>query len=116
MNWFPDRIECDASMMAIIGLQRVDTNASFSADDLKKLYWHSRRGMLELDLLLVPFAETCLAQLSTQQLLAYRALLAEEDQDLFMWLTRREPAPSVELRAAVEQVLERARQVVGRAV
>lgn len=92
----------------------MDTNACFSAEDLKKLYWHSRRGMLELDLLLVPFAESALAQLSTQQLLAYRALLAEEDQDLFLWLTRREAAPSAELQAVVDQVLECARRQAGR--
>jgi antitoxin CptB len=96
-------------MMAIIGPHQVDTNASFSAEDLKKLYWHSRRGMLELDLLLVPFAESCLGELNLLQLQAYRELLAEEDQDLFLWLTRREPAPGEKLQVAVELVLERAR-------
>lgn len=25
--------------------------------ELKRLYWHSRRGMLELDVLLVPFVQ-----------------------------------------------------------
>jgi antitoxin CptB len=77
----------------------------FSADDLKRLAWHSRRGMLELDLLLVPFVEQQLASLSTHQQQLYQRLLAEEDQDLFVWLTRREPAPSSELREIVALIL-----------
>ena len=28
-----------------------------SEEDAKRVYWHSRRGMLELDLVLMPFAE-----------------------------------------------------------
>jgi antitoxin CptB len=78
----------------------------FSAEDIKRLAWHSRRGMLELDLLLVPFVENRVATLSSAQLLLYQQLLAEEDQDLFVWLTRREPAPTAELREIVELVLD----------
>ena len=76
------------------------------ADNLKRLYWHSRRGMLELDLLLVPFAREALPGLAPHARELYRQLLAEEDQDLFLWLTRRAPAPTPELRNAVEQVLQ----------
>lgn len=82
------------------------TNKSFSESDLKRLYWHSRRGMLELDLLLVPFATDCLARLDETQLADYRTLLAEEDQDLWVWLTRREPAPSEDLRRCIDLILQ----------
>ena len=78
---------------------------NFSPADLKRLYWHSRRGMLELDLLLVPFAEQHLQGLDGQQLESYRNLLQEEDQDLFLWLMRRQPAPTPELQYAVDLVL-----------
>jgi antitoxin CptB len=62
--------------------------------EYKKLGWHSRRGMLELDLLLLPFVEHHLqGQLHTDQLL-YCKLLAEEDQDLFAWLVQRECPPT----------------------
>lgn len=81
-----------------------DTKAAFSAEDLKRLSWHSRRGMLELDLLLVPFAEN-LARLSADELEMYRELLREEDQDLFLWLTRRAPAPAPRLQQMVEMIL-----------
>jgi antitoxin CptB len=82
-----------------------ETKSAFTAEDLKRLYWHSRRGMLELDLLLVPFAERCLQHLPDIELSLYRELLAEEDQDLFMWLTRRAPAPTPRLRQIVDVVL-----------
>lgn len=75
------------------------------AAELKRLYWHSRRGMLELDLLLVPFASECLSGLDAAQLQDYRELLACEDQDLYVWLTRREPAPHETLRRSIALVL-----------
>lgn len=74
--------------------------------DRKRLYWHSRRGMLELDLLLVPFATERLGGLDPGQLEDYRNLLQEEDQDLWSWLTRREPAPTEALQRSVELVLQ----------
>jgi antitoxin CptB len=83
-----------------------DTKTAVTAEALKRLYWHSRRGMLELDLLLVPFAEHCLAQLADDELQLYRELLAEEDQDLFVWLTRRAPAPTPRLQQMIDKVLE----------
>ena len=54
--------------------------------NLGKIFWHSRRGMLELDLLLVPFSQNIFASLSHEEQLLYRDLLAEEDQDLWDWL------------------------------
>lgn len=51
-----------------------------------KIFWHSRRGMLELDLLLVPFAREVFEHLDYQDQELYSDLLAEEDQDIFRWL------------------------------
>lgn len=83
-----------------------DTKTAFLAEELKRLYWHSRRGMLELDLLLVPFAERCLSRLGQDELQMYRELLAEEDQDLFVWLTRRALAPTPRLQQIIDTILE----------
>lgn len=55
----------------------------------KRLYWHSRRGMWELDLLLIPFLEYCYDQLAADDQAAYRTLIEGEDQDLFSWLMQR---------------------------
>lgn len=73
--------------------------------NLKRMYWHSRRGMLELDLILVPFAENVLPGLSPEQQQDYARLLEEEDQDLFLWLTRRMPVPVRELESIVATIL-----------
>lgn len=54
-----------------------------------KLFWHSRRGLLELDLLLVPFVNEAYSALSVDDKYLYRDFLAEEDQDLWAWLMRR---------------------------
>jgi antitoxin CptB len=79
---------------------------NFSEADFKRMYWHSRRGMLELDLLLVPFAMERLQQLDVSQQEDYQNLLAEEDQDLWVWLQRREAAPSEALRRSIDLILE----------
>lgn len=75
--------------------------------EYKKLAWHSRRGMLELDLLLVPFVEKRLRGLATADQLLYADLLAEEDQDLFAWLLLREQAPSDDLRKIIGIIRDR---------
>ena len=75
----------------------------------KRLYWHSRRGMLELDLVLVPFFEACYVGLSEQDKLRYQQLLACEDQDLFRWFLGREKPADEELDAIVSLIIEYAK-------
>ena len=77
----------------------------FTLEDQKRMRWHSRRGMLELDLILVPFSEQKLGDLSDNHLGQYQQLLAEEDQDLFGWFIRRELAPSANLREIIDLIL-----------
>ena len=76
-----------------------------TTEERKRLVWHSRRGMLELDLILVPFAQQQLPVLSLEQLQQYKALMAQEDQDLFVWLTRRGEAPEPGLQEMVDFIL-----------
>lgn len=73
--------------------------------EIKKMRWHSRRGMLELDLLLVPFASDKLQTLSHEQQNLYRKLLEQEDQDLFSWLIEKEVAPDPELKEIISLIL-----------
>ena len=75
--------------------------------EYKKLAWHSRRGMRELDLLLLPFVEHVLPQLPEDLQRQYQQLLEEEDQDLFSWLVQREPVPQAELQYLVDQIRSR---------
>lgn len=57
--------------------------------ELRRLYWQSRRGMLELDLVLSPFAEKQLATLDPSDIQRYSKLLDCEDQDLFGYFLNR---------------------------
>ena len=74
----------------------------------KRLYWHSRRGMWELDLLLIPFLEKRFDSLSKEDRLVYQRLIAEEDQDLFVWLMHREWPTDPDLRRLVQMIVEHA--------
>lgn len=61
---------------------------------LKKLRfraWH--RGFREADLLLGPFADAHLAQLSADQLDAFEALIEQPDPDLYAWIIGSLPTP-----------------------
>jgi antitoxin CptB len=62
-----------------------------------------RRGMKEMDLILGPYADTCLGKLDAGSLEAYEALLEENDQDLLAWVTGAAPAPDRH-RAAMDRV------------
>lgn len=77
----------------------------------KRLYWHSRRGMWELDLLLVPFLEDRYDALPPEDQARYRELIAGEDQDLFVWLMRREWPTDADLRRIVKMIVEHAETV-----
>lgn len=78
---------------------------SQAVEDANRVRWHSRRGMLELDVLLLPFAEQAYTSLSAEDQALYRRLLACEDPDLFAWFMEREPAEDAELVRMVAMVL-----------
>ena len=54
--------------------------------EINRVKWASRRGMLELDLILQPFVETVYPGLEKADQLLYQQLLEEQDNDLFRWL------------------------------
>ena len=55
-----------------------------------KIRWACRRGMLELDLILLPFFEECFIKLTEQQKRSFISLLEFPDPDLYRWLMRSE--------------------------
>ncbi len=75
--------------------------------ELNRLFWHSRRGMLELDVLLVPFVREVYAHLDAEDQARYRKLLACEDQDMFGWFMQREEPEDPDLRRMVKMILDR---------
>ncbi|MEG1041796.1 MAG: succinate dehydrogenase assembly factor 2 [Pseudomonas sp.] len=75
--------------------------------ELNRLFWHSRRGMLELDVLLVPFSQDVFATLSQEDRALYWRLLSCEDQDLFGWFMERGESEDPELQRMVRIILDR---------
>ena len=64
-----------------------------------RLFWGSRRGMLELDLVLLSFLEKRYPALSPTDQQLYKRLLEEQDPDLFSWfLQRQDPEDPALLR------------------
>jgi len=62
-------------------------------EDERKARWRSRRGLLELDLILVPFVENCFAGLPERLRRDYLDLLTADDVDAYAWLTSSESGP-----------------------
>jgi antitoxin CptB len=77
--------------------------------ELKRQIWHSRRGMLELDVLLGPFAANVLPSISSQEQKTYVRLLGQQDPDLFTWFMGHGASGDADLDAMVKLVKDYAK-------
>ncbi|MCB1646136.1 MAG: succinate dehydrogenase assembly factor 2 [Pseudomonadales bacterium] len=75
--------------------------------ELNRLRWRSRRGLLELDLLLLPFFDEEYRNLDEQTQAAFRKLLEQDDPDLLEWFSRRSRPPEDDMAELVELMLRR---------
>ncbi|MDT0682645.1 succinate dehydrogenase assembly factor 2 [Roseicyclus sp. F158] len=66
-----------------------------------------RRGMKEMDLILGPFARTTIDTLGEEELDRYEALLSENDQDLYRWVSG-QAAPPEEHAPMIRRIAEQA--------
>lgn len=73
-----------------------------SKTDKARLEWHCRRGMLELDLILMPFARNNLESMSEEQIKLFDKLLGFTDPELFSWLMGYELPPEKDILEIVE--------------
>ncbi len=74
------------------GLVRVDSDLHHNR--LKKLKFRaSHRGFVEADLILGPFAELRVAEMSPEALDEFERLLDQPDQDLYGWIVGLKPIP-----------------------
>ena len=78
-------------------------------EELKRnrLRWRSRRGMLELDLLLLPFFDEVYRDLPERQQRAFEDLLEQDDPDLLQWFSRKAIPPDPAMAELVEIILAR---------
>lgn len=76
------------------------------AFDLKKIIWNCRRGMLELDVILIPFAEQHFSNLTDSEQQVFVELLEEADPDLFNWLMGHGEPTRPEFAAMIKRIRE----------
>ena len=72
-----------------------------------RLRWACRRGMLELDVLFMPFVEEAYDLLSVKDKQVFERLLAEQDPELFAWFMGHEVCEDKELNDMVQLILGR---------
>jgi len=79
----------------------------FTAKRFARLKWACRRGMLELDVLFLPFVEQAFGDLEEHQKLTFERLLTCDDPDLFAWFMGHKTCKDPELAVMVKHVLDR---------
>lgn len=72
-----------------------------------RLKWACRRGMLELDVLFIPFVDEAYDDLAAKDQRIFERLLTEQDPDLFAWFMGHKTCEDSELNAMVQLILKR---------
>jgi antitoxin CptB len=72
-----------------------------------RLKWACRRGMLELDVLFIPFVDEAYDDLTAKGQRTFERLLTEQDPDLFSWFMGHKTCEDSELNTMVQFILKR---------
>ncbi|WP_040976889.1 FAD assembly factor SdhE [Necropsobacter massiliensis] len=72
-----------------------------------RIEWDCRRGMLELDKVIMPFFQHHFDDLADEKKDVFLRLLTATDLQLFSWFFNRVPAPDLELRQMVTYIQEK---------
>ena len=80
---------------------------AFSELELNRMRWRSRRGMLELDLLLLPFYDEEFDALGEDEQQAFVRILEQDDPDLLLWFSRMGKSDDFGMQALVGEILVR---------
>lgn len=73
-------------------------------EKFQRLRWQCRRGMLELDLILLAFLEKNYLNLNPADQKLFEQLLTYSDQDLYCYLIKRQPIENIPIQALIEQI------------
>lgn len=79
---------------------------------LSRIIFGCRRGMLELDLILLPFAQQQYSALSEAQQEQFASLISLEDQDLFRYLVTGIKCEDPQHAAIIDTILTYAKQQI----
>lgn len=85
-------------------LAKIYYGYSMKTNDIKRLRWACRRGMLELDLILLPFFEQYFDELESIDQANFIALLSCTDQELYHWLLGQAEPMDFQLRSIVDKI------------
>ena len=72
----------------------------------KKILWQCRRGLWELDAILIPFVEKNFSNLEEIEIENFKKLLAYEDIEIFDILVNKKPFEDNEIGGIVSKILE----------
>ena len=73
-------------------------------EEWNRAKWASRRGLLELDLLLAPFVTEAFLELKAVLRQDYRELLFQDDQDLLKWIMGRSAISENRFVPVIEEI------------
>ena len=76
-----------------------------SAEQKARIKWDCRRGMLELDVMIMPFYEQCFEQLNQTEQQDFIDLLAYDDPKLFRWLMNQERSELENINRIVDKIV-----------
>ncbi|MEW6993274.1 succinate dehydrogenase assembly factor 2 [Colwelliaceae bacterium MEBiC 14330] len=84
-----------------------ESSTTISRVNKARLKWACRRGMLELDVLFMPFVDEAYDDLSVKDQFTFERLLTCQDPELFAWFMGHETCEDSELNAMVQFILQR---------
>ena len=70
----------------------------------KKILWQCRRGLWELDAILIPFVEKYFTKMDKKEIDDFRKLLTYEDIEIFDILVNKKPFEDKNLEKIVEMI------------
>ena len=73
-------------------------------EELHRVRWQCRRGLLELDLALLAFVDRQYTSLSPPERATFRQLLDTPDAQLQAWLLGNEEAPDYDFKQIIEKI------------
>ncbi len=71
----------------------------------KRIRWRCRRGLLELDCVLLPFYERHFNTLDHESRQAFIHLLDQPDNDILAWLQKRQAPPEKDLKLIIAKIM-----------
>ncbi|WP_375752587.1 succinate dehydrogenase assembly factor 2 [Vibrio sp. HN007] len=77
----------------------------YTPEEKARIKWACRRGMLELDVVIMPFFEECFESLSETEQQDFVALLECDDPDLFTWVMQHGRSENEALANMVDKIV-----------